>query len=271
MILACEKCDTRYLVPDAVLGAGKTVRCTKCSHEWYQEGEKQPETAVTEVSETDEDRSEIKREDIDFQDREDAGDDDELEESPQGDLEETEEDSEDIPIPESVKPGPDEDYVPVIAGAKDGGEGLVAKLAGYVAAAVIFVAISGALVHLHEKIVAMWPESALFYDMAGLGSDDTVKGLIFDQLTAKVQMNEEGVPVLDISGKIINLRSEPAFAPPILPFLRMQNDSVEKGELFAVDQAQIPAEGEVPFDIRFTHVPEDVKEVRLQFSLNGLQ
>ncbi len=39
MIIACPACGTRYVVPDSALGVeGRTVRCAKCRHSWYQDG-----------------------------------------------------------------------------------------------------------------------------------------------------------------------------------------------------------------------------------------
>ncbi len=39
MIIACPACATRYVVPDTAIGVeGRTVRCAKCRHSWYQDG-----------------------------------------------------------------------------------------------------------------------------------------------------------------------------------------------------------------------------------------
>ncbi len=44
MIIACPACNTRYVVPDSAIGIdGRTVRCAKCKHSWFQDG---PELAA---------------------------------------------------------------------------------------------------------------------------------------------------------------------------------------------------------------------------------
>ncbi len=39
MLLICPACHTRYVVPDAAIGAaGRQVRCASCKHSWFQQG-----------------------------------------------------------------------------------------------------------------------------------------------------------------------------------------------------------------------------------------
>lgn len=44
MIIACPACSTRYVVPDSAIGVeGRTVRCAKCRHSWFQQGPELPD------------------------------------------------------------------------------------------------------------------------------------------------------------------------------------------------------------------------------------
>lgn len=46
MIISCPACATRYVVPDTAIGVeGRTVRCAKCRHAWFQEGPQLAEPA----------------------------------------------------------------------------------------------------------------------------------------------------------------------------------------------------------------------------------
>ncbi len=48
MIIACPACATRYVVPDSAIGVdGRTVRCAKCRHSWFQDPPGASAEAVT--------------------------------------------------------------------------------------------------------------------------------------------------------------------------------------------------------------------------------
>ena len=52
MIIACPACATRYVVPDSAVGPeGRTVRCAKCRHSWFQEARELELDVVAEAAE----------------------------------------------------------------------------------------------------------------------------------------------------------------------------------------------------------------------------
>lgn len=48
MILNCPSCDTRFLIDPTLIGqSGRTVRCGRCAHNWFQVPQPEPEAAET--------------------------------------------------------------------------------------------------------------------------------------------------------------------------------------------------------------------------------
>ena len=52
MMIQCPACATRYVVPDTAIGVeGRTVRCAKCRHSWFEDGHQLPQPAPVDAEE----------------------------------------------------------------------------------------------------------------------------------------------------------------------------------------------------------------------------
>jgi len=232
MILTCEQCQSRYLVPQHAIGPeGRTVRCTHCQHEWFQDSE-EPSSA-----------SEILDE-----------------------LDEVE------PIPEAVMPVPDDSELPVIReeDMPDDSKSwhLLPRMAGYAAAAAIFLLIGGGLLGLHGPIVKLWSPTAGIYEMAGIATTIPGEGLIFDRVSAVVGAGESGAHVLNIKGVIVNLKDGSIDIPPVHTSLRLADGSIFDSWQFDPPVSSAKPGEDVPFQALYPNVPGDVKEVSVSFRLH---
>lgn len=230
MIVTCEQCNARYLVPQHAIGAdGRTVRCTNCQYEWFQEPEDMgapPETF-----------------------------------EPPEDIE---------PVPEAVMPIPEGSELPVIfenimTESAPAHRGPYPRVMGYAAAAGVFFLIAGALYALHDPVVKIWPASARLYEMAGLSTALPGEGLIFDRVTAAVTVNATGEKVLNVEGVIVNLKSEPVDIPPVSTALREAEGGIFDSWQLDLPENSVPAGADVPFKTSYPEVPNDVKEVTVSF------
>ncbi|MCX7284458.1 MAG: zinc-ribbon domain-containing protein [Novosphingobium sp.] len=58
MIIACPACSTRYVVPDSAIGVdGRTVRCARCRHSWFQDGPALPDREAVDTGVVDAEQS----------------------------------------------------------------------------------------------------------------------------------------------------------------------------------------------------------------------
>lgn len=233
MIITCEQCNARYLLASLLLGvAGRKVRCGVCGHEWYQEPVDEPYT----------------RESADAASFHDMLDQESLE-----------------PIPEGVKPIPEGSNVPVLHGEKL--PGAKKATSGAIAAVLVFLLLSGALLALRGQVVQIWPPAALVFELAGFPTPVPGEGLIFDHITATAKPDENGKYILVLEGNIINLKSKESAIPHILATLR--NTGGEPGESWSINTGQnrIGAEQTIPFTTTFDNLPADMEEVNVRFVL----
>lgn len=204
MILECEKCNARYEVPDDSIGPqGRKVRCAKCGHDWVQMGaepEEMPESIAEEPPEDiNEPEADSEEDDMSFSQT----------------LASVSEEDDGL-IPESVKPLPQEE--PVIDMVDDlkrhnpdeEEEGVKYRraLGGYAAAAAVFVLIAGFMVLIKGPLTSAWPASIGFYQMIGAMGELPGEGLVFESLKATAGEDGQGRAVLNVAGKIMNIREK---------------------------------------------------------------
>lgn len=231
MILICENCQARYLVPGHALGPeGRRVRCTSCGHEWHQE----PDVRKVLFEENDE---------------QDGEDEIEIE-----------------PIPDSVRPVPEGSSVPVIQLEDKESSGLrKARYAGYAAAATVFLAVGAVFMLMHNHVVKIWPATTVIYDLAGIKTKVDGEDLIFDGLKAVAEINEDGVQVLNVEANILNLARTESRVPMVQTSLVMADGSTIDSWLTEPPEKVLAPEGETIFRTSYPEVPKDVKEVNVRF------
>ncbi len=235
MILICDECQSRYLVPSHSIGPdGRRVRCKSCNYEWFQEPEDKegPED--------------------DFGDRPD---------------EEPPELADDVePIPESLRPDPDEaDLVPSVSVDVPDGKSNSPVYASYAVAAAVFFAIMGGVLLMHNSVVKIWPASMAFYDLVGLETAIDGEDLIFDQLSAEVRTGEGGVQSLNVKANILNLLRKESKVPFVQASIATEEGEVVDSWLTEPDSRIIESEGELVFHTTYSQISKDAKEVNLRF------
>lgn len=236
MILTCPNCTTRFLLSAQALAPdGRTVKCSNCEQEWFETP----------------DEGEL-----------DGGSHDE------GDSSDTYLTQEHEDIPDAIKPfneyveehQQNDDGTDEQSKTKEGG-----RVAGYLAAAVVGVAVFGALLAFKPAVYSAFPASAGFYHM--LGSDISVPGerLVFDRVKVNA-LNEQAIL---IEGTILNKTSEEQILRPIEASIRNEAGKVIDKTVLHPPSDVMEAESGLPFRTVYQGDVENADHVQLHFVLNA--
>ncbi len=175
MILSCSACSTRFLVDPALLGPdGRMVRCAKCGHQWRQTPS---EDAV-----------------------DDAAEDAATESLDNPVLDNPASDATPPPLeagPRGIPTGSDLPAFPRKPPRRGGA-------LGWLALALVVIAVLGGGTVARNEIVAFWPPAAQLYELAGLEIVTLPFGLELHNVKQS-QRTEDGVPVLIIEGEVKNI------------------------------------------------------------------
>ena len=172
----------------------------------------------------------------------------------------------DQPIPEAIKPVPEGSNVPAMPEDVIAREtGLQAKLTGYGAALLLFVAVIGAGLIYKNQIITAWPPSALIYNLAGFPADLKGEGLIVETLSATIMKDEEERDILILKGKVTNLSDKTLHIPQMMAVLRSTNG--EDGQNWIIDPPvdQVKPQASFSFTSDYSSVPKGVGSVNLTF------
>jgi predicted Zn finger-like uncharacterized protein len=230
MILTCPACSTRYTVDEAQFQpSGRTVRCAKCSHSWHQPAP-EPEPAP----------------------------------APEPQPEPAAEMAAPIPDPETVEavaaPFAPTSGTRAFAPAAQipetpRGRALqaMAVAAGWLGLIAVVLTIGYSAVRYRQDIAAIWPQTASVY--SGIGLRVNAGGIDFRNVAYKRE-NEDGQPVLVVTGQIVNLASREL---PIPQTVRVTLNDADNRELyhwsFKPSDPTLKAGGVLPFRTRLSSPP----------------
>ena len=238
MIITCPTCATRYNVPDgAVNEDGRVVRCRSCSFEWRAVPDDAPSPA-------DEEGQIPSGEVVETADP-GANSDDQIEPAaPKIDI-------------ESAAERRRHDRT----GARSADKYRVLKPTLAIAASLLITI--GSLYGLRNSIVSILPVSASVYKLAGI----TINLVGFDFENVQVVREfDGGMPILTVSGEVINITGDIMAAPRVRFGLR----NTAKQEIYhwtvAVSDEALPPGARARFSTKLAAPPKEAREVLLRFN-----
>lgn len=278
MIITCPSCSTRYPVDAASFApAGRKVRCAKCGHNWHQA----PPTDLPR-------RGEAEDHDGDAPEAREAGRDVEAVTPvivvPAGPLFKTKADEkEPAEEPETVgEEGREEEIVfaeappsqlgnggklrAFIHNAASTRRGRVVGTIGWVLLAAFVVSTLYSGWYFRHEIAATWPKTTKLY--AAVDTPINLRGFEFRGVGYERQ-TENGLPVLAVKGKVVNVSGERR----LLPRLRVGLLDSERRELyhwtFSLAEKELASKDAVLFVTRLSSPPVEARDLELRFVQAG--
>ncbi|MCC3861619.1 MJ0042-type zinc finger domain-containing protein [Pseudemcibacter aquimaris] len=274
MILTCPECKARYVVsPQALMPRGRTVRCAKCKHSWFEDKPKDDlEIAPTE---------EIKIETPPAEEpADDAADNETAKSEGQGTPDDVTEDF-DFPISQPKKrkrPIPKGSNLPALQNQNKGSGKL-----GWISLVIFITAIISLFLVFQDSISEKWPASKRLY--AAIGLDSSVKPVkppaeeeiedqepIEDRLKiGPLQPRFErigGVQNLVIAGYVENISGKPEEIPELRVRLLNERKQILRNWTFKANALTVNADEQVTFETSLPNSPADARDISVTFATN---
>lgn len=229
MIITCPSCATRYKVPEAALGAeGRVVRCKSCAHEWHAAADEPVEDGQNTTGDAEQDLAE---------DRNAA--------PPRGG------DIETAALRGKLRRRQ--------KGPSTGGRAGWAALA----AAASLAAVLALGYTFRHTVVDSIPASAGVYKLAGV--DINPFGLDFTNVRVS-RIFENGLPVLSVSGEVVNISGTHVGVPRVRLGLRDGRRQEIYHWTVPVTEEPLPPAGRARFATKLAAPPAEARDVMVRFN-----
>ena len=142
----------------------------------------------------------------------------------------------------------------------------VAVLAGWLGLVAVILLIGWSAVSYRQDVANVWPQSASLYSALGLKVNAT--GIAFSGVTYKIE-TEDNVPVLAVSGQLVNISPRELSVPQIRVALT-DGDHHEVYHWTFVPSVLVMKPGQVvPFLTRLASPPRAAHHLELRFAKAG--
>lgn len=266
MILTCPECKARYIVnPKALLPLGRTVRCAKCSHSWF---EKKPEDDIEVVAP---DENPQVNESTSSDKKEISKGDDKASENDKSD------DDFNFPISNPQKrrrPIPKGSNLPALQNQKYGSNKL-----GWISLMVFITLMISSFLIFQEEVTSGWPAANKLYVAIGLEQTPSIEQptepelepveerLKIDGLTPRRE-NINNVSHLVIAGYVENITDEAQTIPELKVTLLDSNRNVVRDWVFSPKITTVGPNEQAPFETSLPSPPPEARDISITFTAN---
>jgi predicted Zn finger-like uncharacterized protein len=227
MIITCPQCETRYTADDASFPAsGRKVRCSKCGHLWHQAAP-EPEPVLAP-------------------------------EAP--------------PASRAAEQGPARAFGPAQASAPAEPEARAGRrtwaeslglIAGWTGLVAMLVLIGWMGLRFRQEIAALWPQSSALY--ATFGVKVNSGGIEINDVTYRHE-TQNGRPVLEVAGKLVNVSSRELPVPRVRVTLTDDDQRELYHWTFSPPRKTLGVGQSLGFSTRLTGPPPAAKHFQLHFA-----
>jgi predicted Zn finger-like uncharacterized protein len=267
MIITCPSCSARYDVAAAGFSpAGRKVRCAKCGESWHQEPEaiavdvdSADKAAVVAEGDSETESFEQETAEVKAAASEETTPPVQEEVDLEGDIAFAE--PEPVVEPAQKTPKRKTPQKKPVAGQRSVRQQL-AVAAGWTLLALFVGGTAYGFSSYKTDIVRLWPATATLY--AAFNDPVDLRGMEFQQVAYK-HVYEDGVPVLSISGQVVNVSDARLSVPKVRVGLRDENKKELYYWTFGLPETALEPEQSAEFVTRLSAPPVSAKDLEITF------